>query len=224
MSEHPSESSTPLYERCLDRDWGFAMDEGDRFFQQDSAVFKTMRALARRLDELAIPYAIIGGMALYAHGFRRFTEDVDVLVTPTGLKSIHEHLEGRGYLPPFQGSKQLRDTEHGVRIEFLLTGTYPGDGRPKPVCVPDPKDTAVEKAGIKVLNLPRLVELKLASGMTGGTTRLKDFADVVALIERLQLPAEFAEQLDAYVRSKFMELWDGVRNAPLPPDNDRPVS
>jgi hypothetical protein len=35
-------------------------------------------------------------------------------------------VEGRGYLPPFAGSKNLRDTESGVRIEFLVAGDYPG--------------------------------------------------------------------------------------------------
>jgi len=40
--------------------------------------------------------------------------------------------------------------------------------------------------GIHYLGLPQLIELKLASGLTGGVTRLKDFADVVSLIERLK--------------------------------------
>ena len=73
------------------------------------------------------------------HGFRRFTEDVDILVTRDGLKAIHAHLEGLGYVPPFTGSKNLRDTEHGVRIEFLIAGEFPGDGKPKPVAFPGPR-------------------------------------------------------------------------------------
>ena len=75
---------------------------------------------------------------MFQHGYRRFTEDVDLLVTREGLKEIHRKLEGLGYLPPFQGSKNLRDTEHGVKIEFLVTGEFPGDGKPKPVAFPAP--------------------------------------------------------------------------------------
>src|SRR5437016_5316661 len=108
------------------------MDEGDRYFRKDSAVFKTLRKIASKLDELGIPYAVAGGMALFEHGFRRFTEDVDILVTREGLKVIHERLEGLGYVPLFSGSKNLRDAGHGVRIEFLIAGEYPGDGKPKP--------------------------------------------------------------------------------------------
>ena len=60
------------------------MDEGDRHFRRDDEVFKTLRKIARRLDDLDIPYAIVGGMALDAHGYRRLTVDVDLLVTRDG--------------------------------------------------------------------------------------------------------------------------------------------
>jgi hypothetical protein len=211
MTSEITGTAVPAYERRLGQDRRWALDEGGLFFEGKSKVQKTLRSIARRLDDLGIPYAVVGGMAMFEYGFRRFTEDVDILVTPDGLKAVHDHLEGRGYLPPFSGSKQLRDTEHGVRIEFLVTGGYPGDGKPKPVAFPDPAEVAVERDGIKYLCLTSLVELKLASGMTGGVHRLKDLADVVALIETLDLPANFAEQLNPFVGAKFSELWEGAQ-------------
>ena len=142
------------------------MDEGGRYFEGESLVQKTLRRIGRRLDELGIPYAVAGGMALFAHGFERFTHDVDILVTRDDLRVIHAKLEGLGYVPPFTGSKNLRDAEHGVRIEFLVAGEFPGDGKPKPVAFPKPEDVSVVIDGIRFLSLPKLVELKLASGMT----------------------------------------------------------
>jgi hypothetical protein len=193
------------------------MDEGDRHFQRDDSVFKTLRKIAHRLDALGVPYAVAGGMSLEAHGFRRLTIDVDILVTREGLKAIHEGLEGLGYVTPFSGSKNLRDTEHGVRIEFLITGEFPGDGKPKAVAFPEPQESGVLIDGVRYLSLPKLVELKLASGMTGGLHRLKDFADVIALIEALGLSTEFADQLNPYVRDKYLELWQGIRDSPVGP-------
>lgn len=201
------------YERQLDADRSWALDEGERFFQQDSQVHQALRAIAERLDALAIPYSVAGGMALSAHGYRRFTEDVDILVTRDGLQAVHEQLEGRGYLPPFQGSKNLHDTRHGVKLKFLVTGGFPGDGKPKPVSFPDPADAGTVIDGIRYLSLPALIDLKLASGMTN-LARLKDLSDVVELIQLLDLPREFAEQLNPYVRGKFHELWDAVHQAP----------
>ena len=66
----------------------------------------------------------------------------------------------------FAGSKNLRDTELGVRIEFLVAGQFPGDGQPKPVAFPPPEQVAEDFDGIKYVNLPTLIGLKLASGMT----------------------------------------------------------
>src|SRR5205085_1965878 len=137
----------------LDRDVDWALREGSMHFESESAVHKTLRRIARRLDELAVPYAVAGGMAMFFHGYRRFTEDVDILVTPEGLRTIHERLEGLGYLPPFAGSKQLRDTDSGVRVEFLTTGDFPGDGKPKPVAFPDPAAASTEIGGIRFLQL-----------------------------------------------------------------------
>lgn len=205
------------YEQMLDADLNFALDEGSMHFEENNAVHKTMRNVTRRLNDLGIPYAVVGGMAMFAHGFRRFTEDVDLLVTPESMQRIREELEGLGYVHPAGSKTKLRDTETKVRIEFLITGGFPGDGKPKPVAFPDPAAVAVEIDGIRYLGLPTLLELKLASGLTGGVNRLKDLADVVALIQSLSVPRVFGEDLNPYVRDKFYELWDAIAAAPPEP-------
>jgi hypothetical protein len=192
-----------------------------RFFMRDDPVHQTLRKIAARLDELAIPYAVAGGMALSAHRFVRATVDVDISLTPEGLATVHRELEGRGYVPPFTGSKNLKDAETGVRIEFLVAGQFPGDGKPKPVAFPDPAQVSVVIEGIRYLSLPALFELKLASGMTN-LGRLKDLGDAQELIRILGLPLEFAEQLNPYVRPKYEELWRGLEaDAGEPMDGPR---
>jgi hypothetical protein len=198
------------YEQHLADDSRWALSEGSRHFEEKSGVHKALRKIARRLDELGIPFAVVGGMALFSHGYRRFTEDVDILVSRSGLKTIHEKLDGLGYVPPFTGSKNLRDTETGVQIEFVVQGGYPGDGKPCPIAFPDPESVSERRNGISFLSLPALVELKLASGMTA-TGRISDLGDVQKLIKLLDLPADFGKKLDPYVQSKYAELWDAVR-------------
>ncbi|MGC1275527.1 MAG: nucleotidyltransferase family protein [Planctomycetaceae bacterium] len=195
------------------------MSEASQFFDGTGGVQESLRRITQRLDELGIPYAIVGGMALFLHGYRRFTEDVDLLVTSEDLPRIHAELRGRGYLPPFEKSKQLRDTETKVRIEFLTSGGYPGDGKPKPVAFPDPRNASIEINGLKVLQLERLIELKLASGMSA-PHRLRDLADVQELIRGADLPRETVERLDPSVRDKFFELWNAANQPPSGPDVD----
>ena len=161
--------------------------------------------LAKRLDELGISYSLVGVYALILHGVRRFTEDIDLLVSAEGLAKLHEELIGRGYVRIAPKSRNLRDTETGVRIEFVATDEFPGDGKPKPVAFPDPKRVRETKQGIKVINIKSLIELKLASGMTS-KARLQDVADLQRLIQHHHLTTDFATQFHSYVRKKFLEL------------------
>ena len=197
------------YEQRLDRDVNWALKEGSMHFEEKSAVHETLHRIASRLQELNIPHAIVGGMALFYHGFRRFTEDVDILVTRSALEEIHRRLDGLGWIPPFHGSKNLRDAETGVKVEFLVTGEYPGDGKPKPVSFPNPAEVAVEIEGVSFASVSALVELKLASGISSAD-RLKDLADVQEFIRHLRLPRDLGDQLNPYVRDKYFEIWDAT--------------
>lgn len=102
-----------------------------------------------------------------------------------------------------------------MKIEFLTTGEYPGDGKPKPVAFPDPATVGIEKEGLKVVGLATLIELKLASGMTN-PGRLRDLADVQELIRTLKLPENLAASLNPFVREEFLKLWYAVE-----PDRDK---
>ena len=187
------------------------MAEATRYFEGGGGVHETVARISRRLEELGIPFVVVGGIAMFHHGFRRFTEDVDLLVTQKDLEVIHEHLDGLGYVRPFATSKNLRDAANGVKIEFLITGEYPGDGKPKPIAFPHPKDVFEIRDGIKVLQLPRLIELKLASYMTG-KARSKDLGDVEELIRNLKLPKDFATQLNPYVAPLFIQKWEEINS------------
>lgn len=221
-SHRPTGGELPVYEQLLNRHPRWALSEGSRHFEENSSVFQALHTIAKRLKDLGIPYAVVGGMALFRHGLRRFTEDVDILVTKENLKRVHAELDGLGYVPPFKNSKNLRDTTVGVRIEFLITGDYPGDGKKKPVSFPDPSEVGFESDGVRYIQLPKLVELKIASGMTN-PARLKDLADVLELIKILHLAADFADQLNPFVREKYHELWQAATQSDSEDSESREV-
>jgi len=172
--------------------------------------------LARVTDRLAaegIDYAVIGGMALVAHRYVRFTNDVDILTTPEGLEVIHKRLVGRGYVAAFPGArKKIRDAQTGIDVEFITTGEFPGDGKPKPVVFPIPAEASIDVEGRRVIALPKLIELKLASGLSA-RHRLRDLADVQDLITALALPRDLGEMLDPSVRDEYHRMWDESRSA-----------
>jgi hypothetical protein len=192
----------------------FRLREADRFFMRQGPVWSSLKRLTRRLADEGIDYAVMGALALVGHGYERLTVDVDVLITRAALERFRARMVGRGYVPAFPGAmKSYRDTETQVKIEFLLTGDYPGDGKPKPVAFPDPARARVDKDGIWLITLEKLIELKLASGMSA-SHRLKDLADVVELVVSQSLPRDFAATLDPSVRSEFIRLWEAAQSRP----------
>jgi hypothetical protein len=187
--------------------------EGLRYFMGQGELNNALTQLAADLERHGIDYAVVGAVALMAHGYPRFTEDIDLVLTKEGLEAFHRKLVGLGYLPAFEGArKKFRSTRAGVPIEVLLTGEYPGDGKPKPVSFPDPATSAIEIDGVQVLTLENLIELKLASGMTA-PDRLKDLADVQELVKLRGLDESFAEKLNPYVRDQYLQLWRAVERA-----------
>ena len=168
--------------------------------------------LANDLRRNDIGYAVIGAIALNQHGFQRFTTDIDVLMTPEALERFRTSLIGLGYRPAFEGARKKFRTTENVPIEIITSGEYPGDGLEKPVIFPDPSDFAITIDGVSTITLEKLIELKIASGISA-TDRLKDLADVQEMIKIKHLDEGFADVLDPYVRDKFLELLAGVRSA-----------
>lgn len=183
----------------------------DAFMMERSPIHDTMRRLAEAFGSLEIAFAIAGAMAANAHGHRRTTADVDVLIRREDLARFKERWIGRGWVDLFEGSRGFKDAQNGVKIDVLIVGDYPGDGKPKPVSFPNPESVLEIHGGVlPYLNLKSLIELKLASGMTA-PHRPRDLDDVIQLIRVNALPQGYSGQLNPFVRDKFLELWQAAQ-------------
>ena len=214
---NPKVARPTTYEDLLHADSVYSLNEAEAFFGGTLQAKQTARRLARRLDEIGVPYAVIGGVALNAHHFERFTIDVDLIVRRESIPVIHAALVGLGYVQRFDGSKNLIDTENRVRIDLVIAGGFPGDGKHKPIDFPDPGTGTVEIEGVRYVTLEKLVELKLASGISNAN-RVSDLGDVAKAIHVLKLPRNFGDRLHEYVRPKFDELWLAWDADPLKDD------
>jgi len=191
-------------------------EEALAFFRGQGMLSNTLQRLGGELEEHGIDYCVIGAVALNQHGYKRFTVAVDLLLSRDGLERFRAQLVGKGYRPAFEGAtKSFRAVGENVPIDVVTAGEYPGDGKPKPIRYPDPAEGFVVIGGIRTLPLEKLIELKLASGMTA-PDRLRDLADVQEVIRLVKLDRGFAERLDPYVRGKFLELYEAVARAREP--------
>ncbi len=162
--------------------------------------------LAAILEADGLPYAIIGAFALNEYGHRRVTVDVDLVMREEHLAEFKRRHLGDGYQERIPGTGKLLDTVHGVNIDVLSTGRFPGDDKPKPIAFPDPATTALRGQRFALLPMPLFIELKLASGMVAAH-RAKDLVDVQELIKSAGLSVSVADELHPWVRAKFLELW-----------------
>jgi hypothetical protein len=175
------------------------MKEIDEFFAGCSRYHRTLRRFAVHLERASIPYAIVGGMAVNAHGHRQTTDDVDLLLTLDGFAQFCERLKA-GQFERASGRRwRFIDRVYGAPVDIVMAGTSPAWLRPCPVEYPDPAAAAEVIDGIRYVNLRTLLELKLAC------YRYRDFGDVAALIRVHNLDESFAERLHPGVRDAYGE-------------------
>ena len=182
------------------------LDYCGRFFVGQAEAQLALYKLTGILEEEALPYVIIGAFALIEYGHRRVTVDVDLVMRDEHLQRFKQKHLGNGYEERTVGTGKLLDTEHGVNIDVLSTGRFPGDDKPKPIAFPDPALVALRGERFALLPMNRFIELKLASGMVA-PHRGKDLVDIQELIKSAALAISVADELDPWVRTKFLELW-----------------
>jgi hypothetical protein len=175
------------------------------FLQGNDDVHKSLKRLVKRLERSDIAYAVVGGMAVNAHHYRRTTGDLDFLLTEKGLEEFKKRFVTKYYLLKEGRTRRFIDRANKVEIDFLITGLFPGSGKPGPIAFPDPEEVAEEIDRIKVVNLATLIELKLAA------RRHRDFGDVVELIRFNSLDESFAERLAKSVRADYLECLEEKR-------------
>lgn len=173
---------------------------------------ETLWELAERVHELlareGVEHAIVGGVAVCLHGYRRNTVDLDLLVEPADTAGVQSALEADG-IRWHAAEKEFRSAA-GVAIQCVLAGENEGPGQAAKFPSPsDPKHvTRIE--GLPVLSLAALIQSKLACGLGNLRRTHRDFADVVELIAVHKLDGSFARFLHKSVRKEFRVL---VRHA-----------
>ncbi len=179
------------------------------FFEGRSPEHRTLRRVVGKLEKAGIPYAVMGGMAVSAHRHERTTKDVNILLTREGLERFRKLYVPKAYDPLPERPRRFLDRRHRRAIDFLITGHFPGGGRPGPIPFPDPAQVGETIQNVRVVNLQTLIQLKLAA------RRHYDFGDVVNLIRVHNLDGSYLPRLHPSVRQDFIECLEEKRRDDL---------
>jgi len=163
------------------------------------------------LADANVAHALVGGVAVCLHGYRRNTVDIDLVVRRDSARAARAALETAGWV--WDDNRKECRSPSGVAVQFLLAGERACPG--SEVRIPDPAEVAAvtEREDLPVLTLARLIETKIACGQSNIRRTHRDFADVVELIAVHDLSRSFARHLHKSLRVTFRELVLHARGA-----------
>jgi hypothetical protein len=91
------------------------------------ATWDDLKWVALLLNEAGVRYALIGGYAIAAHGYQRFSEDLDILVDPS-VENTRKWIAALSRLPDgacreLAGQEELfqREGEYAIRVNDEFT-------------------------------------------------------------------------------------------------------
>lgn len=160
------------------------------------------------LSEAGIAYSVCGGVAVCLHGYQRNTTDLDLIIRGEDSDAVREILTKGGY--SWDAEQAEFRTPDGIAIQFVIAGQKAGKETKVSISQPVGDLNVEQIEGLSVVRLSRLIEMKIACGMSNLRRTHKDFADVVELISKRGLDGSFARHLHKSLRPTFRQL---VRNA-----------
>ena len=132
------------------------------------ASWEDVKTLARYLEEAGVQYALVGGYAIAAHGFNRFSEDIDILVNPSAENS-RRWIVALGRLPDGAANELLEeadvfadDKRYAIRIndEFTVDVMPSIAGLSWEEMAPHIIDADIDGVALRLLDLPGLLKTK----------------------------------------------------------------
>ena len=148
------------------------------------ATFEDLKNLIRSLNENHVDYLLIGGYALYAHGYHRATTDIDVLV-PGDLESAERLKRALMFLPDkaaealdpkwFAEGDNIRVADAFV-VDIMLNAC----GQTYEMLKPYAETIDLDGVSVRTVNLEGLL-------LTKRTNRDKDVADRIVLEKSLEV-------------------------------------
>ena len=127
------------------------------------------------LDENQVAHALIGGMALSAFGVFRATEDIDYLVDGEKWALVREIFLGESLRLCFSSSEVLQ-FEGSYKVDFLFAN--------RPLSKEMLANSQLGPLGIKYVGAEELIGLKIQAFSNQPHRKLKDLADIQALLDK----------------------------------------
>lgn len=170
---------------------------------------RVIQDIDRVLAVIDAPSVLAGGWAVWRHGYAaRITQDVDIVLPSEQLDDFLRTAAVAGFQPLERKAGRWPKVQHkatDITVDILPEGGRPGvPSRLAPTLIRHPSQMGGRSSQLRYIDLPALVELKLAAG------RARDENDVVELI---RTNAEAVDQIRTHlatVHSDYLAAFDAL--------------
>jgi len=150
-----------------------------------------------------------GGWAVWRHGYvGRVTQDIDIALPADRIDEFLRAAAVSGFdLAPVQPGRwpKMLHRDTGIEVDVLPEGGRPGTAaKPAPTTIPHPSRMGAGGSALRYIDLPSLIELKLAAG------RARDESDVVELVRANPDQVEAVRQHLAGVHANYVRAFDAL--------------
>lgn len=159
-------------------------DRGIRRYLAITVKLTSVQAVFQALDKAGVRFLVVGGLAVNAHGYRRFTDDVDLVIqlNPDNVAAAFDALAHVGYGPRVPitaaqfGDRDLRETlmrEKGMQVLQFWSDSHRETSIDVFVSEPFDFETEYRRAVVKELagvgpihfvTIPTLIAMKELAG------------------------------------------------------------
>lgn len=171
-----------------------------------------IREIAKRAGDAGIPFLVIGGYAVFAHGYVRATDDLDLIVQRGSRAQLGKLLGDMGMTVKNDAANfaQFDPRDEGgmdVDLMFVSEAVF---GRLEQAAI----KATLEGTPVRVVSLLHLIALKChALQHSKSLRRLKDMDDLVQLILINRLDLDEPELRATIIKHGTAELYEKLRQA-----------
>jgi len=170
---------------------------------------RVVKAVDHLLDVMQCPSVLAGGWAVWRHGFvGRVTEDIDIVLPVERIEEFMRLASVSGFEVLAQAEGRWPKTRHkdtDIKVDILPENARPGTAaRLAPTTIRHPLTMGGQGATLVYVNLPALVELKIAAG------RISDEHDVAELIRANPDQVEAIRRHLAAIHADYVKAFDAL--------------
>lgn len=166
-----------------------------------------VKAVDHLLNILQCPSVLVGGWAVWRHGFvGRVTQDIDIVLPADRIEEFVRLAGVSGFevLAQLEGRwPKIRHEDADITVDILPEDARPGTAaKLAPTTVRHPLAMGARGSSLTYVSLPALVELKIAAG------RIGDEHDVVELIRANPEQVDVIRQHLAGIHADYVKAFD----------------